>query len=153
MNRSILVGRLTATPELRTTPNGVVVTQVTVAINRMPNANGERVADFINVVIWRKQAENVVKYCSKGSLLAIEGRLQSRSYEAQNGSKRYVTEVIADNVTFLGSKTAEQQTGQEARQQTQQPTQTVSQVQATIEEDPFSDFGQEVVIRDENLPF
>lgn len=151
MNKSVLVGRLTATPELRTTPNGVVVTQVTVAINRMPNANGERVADFINVVIWRKQAENVVKYCSKGSLLAIEGRLQSRSYEAQNGTKRHVTEVIADNVTFLSSK--QLTTTADRQQTTAESTQTATQVQATVEEDPFSDFGQEVIIRDEDLPF
>lgn len=149
MNRSVIVGRLTADPQLQTTPNGIATTRITIAVNRMPNANGERVADFINVVIWRKQAENVVKYCSKGTLLAIEGRLQSRSYDTQNGSKKYVTEVIADNVTFLGSKSS----SQPQTQPQVQAVQTVEQVQAVVEEDPFSDFGQEVVIRDEDLPF
>ena len=106
MNRTILVGRLTADPELRTTPNGIATTRITVAVNRMPNANGERVADFINVVVWRRQAENVARFCTKGSLVGIEGRIQSRSYDAQDGTRRYVTEVIADNVTFLGSRNA-----------------------------------------------
>ena len=103
MNNVILVGRLTRDPELRTTPNGIATTQITVAMNRL-GAGGERVSDFINVVVWRRQAENVAKYCSKGSLVGVTGRIQSRSYTANDGTKRYVTEVVADNVTFLGSK-------------------------------------------------
>lgn len=152
MNRSVLVGRLTATPELKTTPTGIATTRITVAVNRMPNANGERTADFINVIVWRKQAENVVKYCSKGSLLGIEGRIQSRIYDAQDGSKRYVTEVVADNVTFLSSSKSGQQTTQTI-QTTIQPVQTSTPIQTQIEEDPFGDFANEVVIQDEDLPF
>lgn len=168
MNRTFLVGRITADPELRTTPNGIATTRITVAVNRMPNANGERVADFINVVVWRRQAENVAKYCTKGSLVGVEGRLQSRSYDAQDGTRRYVTEVVADNITFLGSKSGAQSnyipnegtnssmendsfpqddvafpTGEEAST----PTVDVS------EEDPFKDYGSEVVLSDDDLPF
>lgn len=151
MNRSVIVGRLTADPQLQTTPNGIATTRITVAVNRMPNANGERVADFINVVIWRKLAENVAKFCAKGSLVGIEGRIQSRSYDTQNGSKRYVTEVIADNVTFLGSKSSSQP--QTQTQPQVQAVQTVEQVQAVVEEDPFQSFNEENNLDDFELPF
>ena len=176
MNRTILVGRLTQDPELRTTPNGIATTRITVAINRMPNANGERVADFINVVVWRRQAENVAKFCAKGSLVGVEGRLQSRSYDAQDGTRRYVTEVVAENITFLGSRNASQggttnysqpasynnttdggdfgasmpvddvpfPTGEEVGA----PTTTDVSV-----DDPFKDFGEEVILSDDDLPF
>ena len=76
MNNVVLVGRLTRDPELRTTPNGIATTQITVAMNRPVSANGERQSDFINVVVWRRQAENVAKYCTKGSLVGVTGRIQ-----------------------------------------------------------------------------
>ncbi len=176
MNRTILVGRLTADPELRTTPNGIATTRITVAVNRMPNANGERVADFINVVVWRRQAENVAKFCAKGSLVGVEGRLQSRSYDAQDGTRRYVTEVVAENITFLGSRgqTGPNPSGYSpsasyndtpssndfgsnmpaddvpfpSGEEMSAPTTT--DVSA---EDPFKDFGDEVVLSDDDLPF
>ena len=168
MNRTILVGRLTADPELRTTPNGIATTRITVAVNRMPNANGERVADFINVVVWRRQAENVARFCTKGSLVGIEGRIQSRSYDGQDGTRRYVTEVIADNVTFLGSRSSASNSGNYASVDTEAqmmdvpmqedvpfPTgESVSEPMTTdISEDPFKDFGSEVVLSDDDLPF
>ncbi len=165
MNRTILVGRLTADPELRTTPNGIATTRITVAVNRMPNANGERIADFINVVVWRRQAENVAKFCAKGSLVGVEGRIQSRSYDAQDGTRRYVTEVIADNVTFLGSRNSGQASvapvdssadfGAPAADDVPFPTgETVDEPSTTdLGEDPFKDFGDEVVLSDDDLPF
>ena len=105
MNKVILIGRLTKDPELRTIASGNATTSFTIAVNRnFTNQNGEREADFINCVAWRKQAENIAKYCTKGSQVAVEGRIQTRSYDAQDGTKRYVTEVVADNVTFLGSR-------------------------------------------------
>ena len=105
MNKVILIGRLTRDPELRTISNGTSTTSFSLAVNRpFTNQNGEREADFINCVAWRKQAENIAKYCTKGTQVAVEGRIQTRSYDAQDGSKRYVTEVIADNVTFLSPK-------------------------------------------------
>ncbi len=169
MNRTILVGRLTADPELRTTPNGIATTRITVAVNRIPNANGERVADFINVVVWRRQAENVSKFCTKGSLVGIEGRIQSRSYDAQDGTRRYVTEVIADNVTFLGSRssagggstfTPSEPSMDSAPMDV--PTDDVpfptgeemtTDSTTDVSEDPFKDFGDEVVLSDDDLPF
>lgn len=170
MNRTILVGRLTADPELRTTPNGIATTRITIAVNRMPNANGERVADFINVVVWRRQAENVAKFCTKGSLVGIDGRIQSRSYDAQDGTRRYVTEVIADNVTFLGSRSSngggssyipnEAGMNDSAPMSVSDtddvpfPTGEEAPVSTTdVSEDPFKDFGDEVVLSDDDLPF
>ena len=101
MNNVTLVGRITKTPELRTIASGQVTTNITVAVNRtFTNANGEREADFIPVVIWGKQAENTAQYMSKGSQIAISGRITTRSYDAKDGTKRYVTEVVAD--TFNG---------------------------------------------------
>lgn len=105
MNRTVLVGRLTKDPEFRTTPNGVSVTTFTIAVNRtFTNAQGEREADFINCVTFRKQAENVNKFLTKGSLAGVEGRIQTRSYENNEGRRVYVTEVVADNVQFLDTK-------------------------------------------------
>ncbi len=172
MNRTILVGRLTADPELRTTPNGIATTRITVAVNRMPNANGERIADFINVVVWRRQAENVAKFCSKGSLVGVEGRIQSRSYDAQDGTRRYVTEVQADNVTFLGSRNSAGGGGTYTPSPSEPSTseapmmgapvaddvpfptgEEVSSGTTDVSEDPFKDFGEEVVLSDDDLPF
>lgn len=102
INRVILVGRLTKDPELRYTPNGVAVATFTLAVNRTyTNQQGEREADFINCIVWRRQAENVANYLKKGSLAGVEGRIQTRSYENQEGRKVYVTEVVADSVQFL----------------------------------------------------
>ena len=154
MNNVVLVGRLTRDPELRTTPNGIATCQISLAINGVPNANGERTTDFINVTVWRRQAENVAKYCTKGSQVGVTGRIHSRSYDAQDGSKRYVTEVVADNVTFLGSSNrgssqySDPMPDYNVSQQpsfTSQPTDLV--------EDPFKDFGSEVVLSGDDLPF
>ena len=99
MNRVILIGRLTRDPELRFTPSGKAVCKFGIAVNRL--FAKEKEADFFNVVTFDKRAENCANYLAKGRLVGLEGRLQSRSYEAQTGEKRYVTEVIADNVEFL----------------------------------------------------
>ena len=105
MNKVFLIGRLTRDPELRYTGNNTAVASFSIAVNRnFTNQSGEREADFINIVVWRKQAENVKNYLTQGSQVAIDGRIQTRSYDDQDGKKRYVTEVIADNVEFLGSK-------------------------------------------------
>ena len=105
INRVVLVGRLTKDPEYRTTPSGVSVATFTLAVNRtFTNAQGEREADFINVVVFRRQAENVNNYLFKGSLVGVDGRIQSRSYENQEGRRIFVTEVVADSVQFLEPK-------------------------------------------------
>ena len=105
MNKAILVGNLTRDPETRTTPSGVSCTTFTVACQRrFANQQGVREADFINCVAWRQTADFVARYFTKGSRIGVEGTIQTRSYDAQDGSKRYVTEVVVDNVEFVGSK-------------------------------------------------
>lgn len=105
INRFIGVGRLTKDPEYRTTPSGVSIANFTLVVNRtFTNAQGEREADFINVVVFRKQAENVSHYLAKGNLAGVDGRLQSRSYENNEGKRVFVTEVVADSVQFLEPK-------------------------------------------------
>lgn len=97
LNRIVLVGRMTRDPELRRTGTGTAVTSFTIAMNRnFTNQNGERQADFIPCVIWNKAAENVARYCAKGSLVGVDGRLQSRQYENQDGRRVTVIEVICD---------------------------------------------------------
>ena len=121
MNTVILIGRLTKDPELRYTGTGKAVATFTVAVNRGFGKDNE--ADFIPVVVWEKSAENCANYLGKGSQVGIQGRMQIRSYEAQDGSKRYATEVAANQVEFIGSKPAGSQQPQQANQQNGQPQQ------------------------------
>ncbi len=105
VNKIFLIGRLTRDPELRYVPSGQPVANFTLAVGRpFKNGQGERETDFIGVVAWRKSAELVTQYLSKGRLVAVEGRLQIRSYEAQDGTKRKVAEVITDRIEFLDRK-------------------------------------------------
>jgi len=105
MNKVILIGNLTRDPELTTTTNGISICRFSVAVSRRyTNSEGEREADFVNIVVWRNLAENCHKFLRKGSKAAIVGSLQSRSYDAQDGSKRYVTEVVAEEVEFVGAR-------------------------------------------------
>ena len=139
INRVILVGRLTKDPEYRQTPNGVSVATFTLAVNRsFTNSQGEREADFINVVVFRKRAENVNNYLSKGSLAGVDGRIQSRNYENNEGRRVFVTEVVADNVQFLESKN---------NNQSQQ------QGQASAGNNPFGNDNGINDIDDSTLPF
>ena len=105
INRVVLVGRLTRDPELRKTPSGASVCSYTLAVSRNRSAQpGQPDADFINCVTWNRQAETMAQYLDKGSLVGIEGRIQTRNYDNQNGQKVYVTEIITDSVQFLESK-------------------------------------------------
>ncbi|MBQ4583751.1 MAG: single-stranded DNA-binding protein [Bacilli bacterium] len=150
MNKVILVGRLTKDPEMRTTGSGVAVTSFTVAVNRpYSDQSGERQTDFINCVIWRKQAENVARYCNKGSLVAVEGRIQTRSYDHQDGSKRYVTEVVCDNVTFLSSKNS----GSTSEPMSFGGNMSEDIATTDVTDDPFKDFGDEIALSEDDLPF
>ncbi|EJP6473989.1 single-stranded DNA-binding protein [Clostridium sp. FAM 1755] len=102
MNKVVLIGRLTKDPELRFTPgNGTAVATFTLAVDRRFSKDGQREADFIPIVVWGKQAESTANYMSKGKLMGVSGRIQTRSYEAKDGTRRYVTEVIAEEVKFL----------------------------------------------------
>ena len=105
VNRAVLVGRMTRDPELRRTLQGDAVTSFTLAVNRnFTSRDGQQQADFINCVVWRKSAENVERYCSKGSLVGVEGRIQTRSYENSQGQKKYIVEVICDVVQFMETR-------------------------------------------------
>ena len=164
MNKVILIGRLSRDPELRTTPSNLSVATFSIAVSRPFNPqNGQSEADFINCVVWRKQAENLARYCHKGSQIAVEGRIQTRNYQAQDGSRRYVTEVLCDNITFLGSKD-DNQNGGFSNNSYQMPVNNNMSYQAMaqdianmptmdITEDPFKDFGEEVTLSDDDLPF
>ena len=102
MNKVVLIGRLTKDPELRSTPGaGTAVTTITLAVDRRFKKDGQKEADFIPIVIWGKQAEATAQYITKGKLISVAGRIQTRSYDAKDGSKRYVTEVVAEEVEFI----------------------------------------------------
>ena len=142
MNKVVLIGRLTKDPELRYTNNNIPSASFSVAVNRpFENQNGVREADFINIVVWRKQAENVKKYVFKGSLVAIDGRIQTRNYEDKDGKKVYVTEVVADSVQFLESK-------QQKDSSYKEDVQTTS-----VDNDPYVDFGQNIELSDDDIAF
>ena len=152
MNRVMLIGRLTAKPELRYTGSNIPYARFSVAINRtFSNSQGQRETDFINVIIWRKQAENVCNFLDKGSLVSIEGRLQSNSYDDKDGNKRYSLDVVADNVQFLESK-SQAQTRQNSNQSvTPYDYQDVPMNDVNVDNDPFADFGDSVSIDDSFL--
>ena len=108
MNKVILIGNLTRDPELTTTTSGVSICRFSLAVQRrFTNSEGERETDFINVVVWRNLADNCHKFLRKGSKAAVVGNIQTRSYDAQDGSKRYVTEVVAEEVEFVGARVNE----------------------------------------------
>lgn len=137
MNKVILIGRLVREPDLRYTPNGKAVCSFTIAVNRPYNSDkAEQEADFINCVVWNKIAENVAKYLKKGSQCGVDGRLQIRSYDDKEGKRKYITEVIANNVEFLGSGNG----GNKAQKK---------QGQDVVD----SGAGYEVSFSDEDLPF
>src|SRR5690625_4934080 len=164
MNRVVLVGRLTRDPDLRYTPNGVAAANFNIACNRpFRNQQGEQEADVINCVVWRKAAESLANYMKKGSMIGVDGRVQTRSYEGQDGKMVYVTEVMAESVQFLEPKGASQQhqqggySGYNQNEQFQQPqtqqrpSQPVDQSQQS--RNPFQNDGEQIDISDDDLPF
>ncbi|GJM68390.1 single-stranded DNA-binding protein [Paenibacillus macerans] len=164
LNRVILIGRLTRDPELRYTPSGVAVTQFTIAVDRpFTSQGGEREADFIPVVTWRQLAETCANYLRKGRLTAVEGRIQVRNYENNEGRRVYVTEVIADNVRFLESN-REGGSGGGGGMREESPfggggsgsggnNRGGGGFSRSNQDDPFSDDGKPIDISDDDLPF
>ncbi|KOO45932.1 single-stranded DNA-binding protein [Priestia koreensis] len=169
MNRVILVGRLTKDPELRYTPNGVAVATFTLAVNRtFTNQQGEREADFINCVVWRRPAENVANFLKKGSLAGVDGRVQTRNFEGQDGKRVYITEIVAESVQFLEPRTG----GNEAPRNNNyaasgnqggsggypfggqdQNRNSNNQGYTRVDDDPFANDGKPIDISDDDLPF
>jgi single-strand DNA-binding protein len=153
MNKVFLIGRLSRDPELRHTGSGTAVCQISVAISRPVAQGSEPQTDFINVTIWNKQAENVAKYLAKGRQVAVEGRIQTRNYDNNEGKKVYVTEVIASNVEFLGSAN-DNRTNSSVDSFNDNPFDVEPQMETTsIDNDPFASFGEKVEISDSELPF
>lgn len=171
MNKVILIGRLARDPEMRTTGSGISMTRFTVAVNRPfnpQNSNGQQQADFISCIAWRRQAENIAKFCSKGSQVAVEGRVQVSSFDGQDGQRRYTTDIVADNVTFLGTRSngdngsygasnysAPSFNSPEPNFSQSMPTYNEPQDMPStdVSEDPFKDFGEEIALSDDDLPF
>ena len=148
INRTVLVGRLTRDPELRYTQGGTAVASFTLAVNRQfTNSQGEREADFINCVIWRKAAENFANFTNKGSLVGIDGHLQTRNYENKQGQRVYVTEVVVENFSLLESKNASSNdnTNNNPNNQPKKPNNNTS--------DPFANNSKPIDISDDSLPF
>ncbi|MDO4581420.1 MAG: single-stranded DNA-binding protein [Bacillota bacterium] len=145
LNRVVLIGRLTRDPELRYTQSGVAVASFTLAVDRnFKNAAGERETDFIDITVWRQQAENCANYLSKGKLAAVDGSLRLRTYEAQDGSKRKACEVVADNVRFLSPREGGGDGGGNYAR---------SSAQSAPEPSPFADNGGDDMLGDDDLPF
>ncbi|WP_100405867.1 single-stranded DNA-binding protein [Bacillus solitudinis] len=162
LNRVVLVGRLTRDPELRYTPNGVAVANFTLAVNRtFSNRQGEREADFINCVVWQKPAENVANYLKKGSLAGVDGRIQTRSYDNNEGRRVFITEVVAESVQFLEPRSANQGQGNDNFGGGPGPTggndfgkqSNQNRQSGGFNEDPFANDGKPIDISDDDLPF
>lgn len=155
LNRVILMGRLVSDPELKTTPSGVSVTSVRLAVDRSYAKSGEeRKADFIDIVAWRNTAEFICKYFGKGALIAVEGQLQTRTYQAKDGTNRYVVEVVVDNVSFTGERrdnAGGHQPPQQAAppQQTQQTQQTQGSYQQAAPPQGYQQASQGYQSQDE----
>lgn len=154
INNVVLVGRLTKDPDLKYTSNGTAVVTFTLAVNRnFTSADGTREADFINCVIWRKPAETLANYARKGTLLGVTGRIQTRSYDNQQGQRVYVTEVVADNFQLLESKKADSsQNTQVSGVSNSQTTNNANaqQNRSNVQSDPFSNSSIDI---DDSLPF
>ena len=150
MNKVVLIGRLTRDPELRYTSSNVAAASFSLAVNRpFQNQNGVTEADFINIVVWRKQAETAKKYLSKGSLIAVEGRIQTRNYDGADGKKVYVTEVVADRFEFLESKAqraAASQSNDFGDIPPEMPTTNVG-------DELYIDFGDTIELSDDDIAF
>ncbi|EPC4718742.1 single-stranded DNA-binding protein [Listeria monocytogenes] len=159
MNRVVLVGRLTKDPELRYTPAGVAVATFTLAVNRtFTNQNGEREADFIQCVVWRKPAENAANFLKKGSMAGVDGRIQTRNYEDNDGKRVFVTEVVAESVQFLEPKNnnvegARSNNYQNKANYSNNNKNGSYRASSSQNSDSFANEGKPIDISDDDLPF
>ena len=143
MNKVILIGNICHNIEIRYTANNIAVLQNSIAVrNDFKNANGEYDSEFINIVVWRQTAEFLSKYADKGSMVLVEGRLTNRSYDKQDGTKGYITEVVAEKVELLDVKKKENTINEKQDAPVQKE-----------QSDPFKEFGSEIVLTDDMLPF
>lgn len=152
MNKVILTGRFTRDPESRMGANSLEVSRFSIACqNDFVNRNGERETEFINCVAFGRTATTINKFCKKGQMICCTGRIRNSSYDAQDGSKRYTTDVVVDQFEFLGSK---RDGGPEASESTPSYNDYSANIETTdVTEDPYKDFGEEVSISSDDLPF
>lgn len=157
MNKAFLIGRLTRDPELRYSSSNAAIVNFSIAIDRQyTNNQGQRETDFINIVAFQKQAENIKKYVSKGSLVAVDGRIQTRNYEDKDGKRVYVTEVVADRVQFLDSRNSGNTVSNDVSEDNVSPAdfQDNSPISETnVSDDVFADFGSSIEISDDDIAF
>lgn len=155
MNRVVLVGRLTKDPDLRYTPAGAAVATFTLAVNRpFKNGQGEQEADFIQCVVWRKPAENVANFLKKGSLTGVDGRVQTRNYEGNDGKRVYVTEIVAESVQFLEPKQNAVEGSTPNNNQNEASYKNGSyRASSSQNSDSFANEGKPIDISDDDLPF
>lgn len=159
MNRVVLVGRLTKDPDLRYTPAGAAVATFTLAVNRpFKNGQGEQEADFIQCVVWRKPAENVANFLKKGSLTGVDGRVQTRNYEGNDGKRVYVTEIVAESVQFLEPKQNDVEGSTPNNNQNEASYSNNNKngsyrAISSQNSDSFANEGKPIDISDDDLPF
>lgn len=167
INRVVLVGRLTKDPELRYTPNGIASCRFTLAVNRAFKSEGELQADFIQCVAWRKQAENLANFQRKGNLIGVDGRIQTGSYDGQDGKRVYTTDVVADSIQFLEHKNGSEsaQNDSNARSYTNRGAgsqngsgghggpQNTQPNYTRVDEDPFANSKGPIEVDEDDLPF
>ncbi len=158
MNKAFLIGRLTRDPELRYSSSNAAIVNFSIAIDRQyTNTQGQRETDFINIVAFQKQAENIKKYVGKGSLVAVDGRIQTRNYEDKDGKRVYVTEVVADRVQFLDSRNSGNSANNIEAGNDVSPadfqTESSAPKETNVSDDVFADFGSSIEISDDDIAF
>jgi len=167
INNVVLVGRLTRDVELRYTSNGTAVSTFSIAVDRpFTNASGERDTDFVNVVAWRKTAETIANFTRKGSLIGVQGRIQTRNYTNSNGQKVYVTEIVCENFSMLEPKSVTERRAQQSDGNSNNQSNSYNNVKQNsdnkapgnqnfpnFDNDPFEKSGDPIDISDDDLPF
>ena len=153
MNKAFLIGRLTRDPELRYSSSNTPIVNFTIAIDRQfTNKDGQRETDFIRIVAYNKQAENVSKYVNKGSLVAVDGRIQTGSYDDKDGKRVYTTDIVADRVQFLDTRNSQPSSSGENNDISPADFQTNVE-ETNVSDDVFADFGSSIEISDDDIAF
>jgi single-strand DNA-binding protein len=153
MNKAFLIGRLTRDPELRYSSSNTPIVNFTIAIDRQfTNRDGQRETDFIRIVAYNKQAENVSKYVNKGSLVAVDGRIQTGSYDDKDGKRVYTTDIVADRVQFLDTRNSQPSSNGENNDISPADFQNNAE-ETNVSDDVFADFGSSIEISDDDIAF
>ena len=154
MNKVILTGRLTRDPESRMTQSSMEISRFSLACQSdFVNREGQRETEFINCVAFNKLASTINRFCHKGSLISVTGRIRNSSYDAQDGSKRYTTDVVVEQMEFLGAKSGSNEGSDNVTAYSPEENSTSNVETTNISEDPYKDFGDEFTLNDDELPF